>query len=109
MTKAEKERVLLEMSRKKYDVIPTTEMRDKVAEIEEILASDLTIWDDIEIYNKYKAINNLNLSDKRLLIVFSVLDGSIARTATYFGVNRRTILNAIERIKNEELKLNDVY
>lgn len=106
MTKAEKQRLELEFARKKYDVIPTAEMRDKVTEIEEILASDLTIWDDIEIYNKYKAINNLNLSDKRLLIVFSVLDGSIARTATYFGVNRKTVISNIERIKNE-LKIND--
>ena len=109
MTKAEKQRLELEFARKKYDVIPTTEMCEKVNYLEDVLNEKLNIWSDEETFEKYQKINSLNLSDKRLLLVYSILDGSIAKTATYFGVNRRTILNAIERIKNEELKLNDVH
>lgn len=101
MTKKEKERVLLEMSRKKYDVIPTTEMCEKVNYLEDVLNEKLNIWSDEETFEKYQKINSLNLSDKRLLLVFSILDGSIAKTATYFSVDRRTVITNIERIKNQ--------
>ena len=89
----------LEFSRKKYDVIPTAEMAKRVSDLEKVLSEKMDIWDDEDTYNKYQQINKLNLSDRRLLLVFSLLDGSIARTATYFQVNRKTILNNIERIK----------
>lgn len=105
MTKAEKERLELEFARKQYDTIPTEEMCQKVRELEETLDRKLDIWDNEDTYNKFQRINKLNLSDKRLLLVFSILGGSIARTATYFKVNRRTIITNIERIKKEELKL----
>jgi hypothetical protein len=89
----------IQMSRKKYDVIPTAEMAKRVSDLEKVLSEKMDIWDDEDTYNKYQQINKLNLSDRRLLLVFSLLDGSIARTATYFQVNRKTILNNIERIK----------
>lgn len=89
----------LEFSRKKYDVIPTAEMSKRVSDLEKVLSEKMDIWDDEDTYNKYQQIYKLNLSDRRLLLVFSLLDGSIARTATYFQVNRKTILNNIERIK----------
>ena len=99
MTKAEKERLELEFARKTYETIPTQEMTEKVRELEEVLNKKINIWDNEDTYNKFQRINKLNLSDKRLLLVFSILGGSIARTASYFGVNRRTIITNIERIK----------
>lgn len=97
MTK--KERIELEFSRKTYETIPTEEMSKKVTELENILQQKLEIWDDEETYAKYQKLNNLNLSDRRLMIVYSLLDGSVAKTATYFKVNRKTILTNILRIK----------
>ena len=91
----------LEFSRRQYDVIPTVEMAKRVSDLEKVLSEKMGIWDDEDTYYKYQKIYKLNLSDRRLLLVFSLLDGSVARTATYFGVSRRTILNNIDRIKNE--------
>ena len=106
MTK--KERLELEFSKKKYDVLPDNkEIKEKVRYLEEILSKKLDIWDNKEIYDKYQKINSLNLSDKRLILVYSIFDGSIARTATFFRVNRKTVLTNLERIKNDELKLNE--
>ena len=99
MTKKEKERLELEFARKTYETIPTQEMTEKVRELEETLDRKLTIWDNEETFNKYQRINSLNLSDKRLLLVFSILGGSVAKTATYFKVNRRTIITNLDRIK----------
>lgn len=99
MTK--KELIELAFSKKTYDVIPTEDMAKRVGEIEQILQKKLNIWDDENVYNKYQLLNKLNLSDRRLMIVYSLLDGSVTKTASYFKVNKRTILNNIERIKTE--------
>lgn len=101
MTKEEKQRMELLFARKRYDTIPTTEMCEKVNYLEDVLNEKLNIWSDEETFEKYQKINSLNLSDKRLLLVYSILDGSIARTATYFSVNRRTIENNLIRIKTD--------
>ena len=101
MTKAERQRIELEMSRKTYESIPTEEMLEKVRYIEGVLSAKLDLWSDEETYQKYQKINELNLSDKRLMIVYSLLDGSVAKTATYFSVNRKTIITNIERIKEQ--------
>ena len=99
MTK--KQLIELEFARKTYDVIPTSDMAKRVGEIEQILQKKLEIWDDEDIYNKYQLLNRLNLSDRRLMIVYSLLDGSVTKTASYFKVNKKTILTNIERIKTE--------
>ena len=101
MTKAERQRIELEMSRKTYDSIPTEDMLEKVRYIEGVLNAKLDLWSDEETYQKYQKINTLNLSDKRLIIVYSLLDGSVAKTATFFSVNRKTIQSSVERIKEQ--------
>lgn len=97
----QKERLELVFQRKRYDVIPTEDMAKRVGEIEQILQKKLEIWDDENVYNKYQLLNKLNLSDRRLMIVYSLLDGSVTKTASYFKVNKKTILANLERIKTE--------
>lgn len=97
MTK--KERVQLEMSRKTYETITNAEMLEKVRYLEGVLQQKLDIWSDDEQYEKFQKINKLNLSDRRLMLVYSIMDGSIAKTATFYKVNRKTILTNILRIK----------
>lgn len=97
----------LEFAKKTYETITNTEMLEKVRYLENVLQQKLDLWGDEQEYSKFQKINKLNLSDRRLMLVYSILDGSIARTATAFGVNRKTILTNIERIKKEELKIND--
>lgn len=89
----------LEFSRRKYDVIPTEEMREKVTELEKILDNKLGLWDDEEIHDKLQKLNKLDVSDRRLLLVYSILDSSVVKTASYFNISRKTILNNINRIK----------
>lgn len=91
--------MMLEFSRKKYDVIPSKQMAAKVTELENIISSGLDMWDDEEQYKRFQLINKLNLSDKRLLLVYSILDGSLAKTAAFFKVNRKTIENNLQRIQ----------
>jgi hypothetical protein len=102
MTKREK--IELEFSRRKYDVLPTEEMVGKVTELERTMDSKLGLWDDEFVYNNLQKLKKLNVSDRRLLLVYSILDSSVVKTATYFKVSRKTILNNITRIK-EELEL----
>lgn len=97
MTKREK--IELEFSRRKYDIIPTEEMATKVMELEHSLDNDLGLWDDEYIYDSMQRLKRLNTSDRRLLLVYSILDSSIIKTAAYFKVSRKTILNNINRIK----------
>lgn len=89
----------LEFSRRKYDVLPTDEMREKVTELEKILDNKLGLWDDEEMYDKLQKLNKLDVSDRRLLLVYSILDSSVVKTASYFNISRKTILNNINRIK----------
>lgn len=107
MTK--KERVQLEMSRKTYETISNAEMLEKVRYLESVLQQKLDLWGDEQEYSKFQKINKLSISDRRLMLVYSILDGSIARTATAFGVNRKTVLTNILRIKEQIGIENDIH
>lgn len=95
----QREKIELEFSRRKYDIIPTEEMSKKVTELEHSLDSDLGLWDDEDVFNDLQRLKRLNTSDRRLLLVYSILDSSVIKTASYFKVSRKTILNNINRIK----------
>ena len=74
-------------------------MRKKVMELEKSLENKLGLWDDEDIHNKLQKLNKLDVSDRRLLLVYSILDSSVVKTASYFNINRKTIQNNINRIK----------
>lgn len=107
MTK--KERLELEFSRKTYETITNAEMLEKVRYLESVLQQKLDLWGDDEQYEKFQKINKLSLSDRRLMLVYSILDGSIAKTATFYRVNRKTILANILRIKGQIGIENDIH
>lgn len=107
MTK--KQLIELEFARKTYNVIPTEDMAKRVGEIEQILQKKLSIWEDEDVYAKYQLLNRLNLSDRRLMIVYSLFDGSVTKTASYFKVNKRTILSNLQRIKEQIGIENDLH
>ena len=93
-------RVKLEFARRKYDVIPTEDMLERVKELEATLNEEKDIWSDDSNDDKFDKIKRLDLSDRRLMIVFSILDCSVVKTAKYFGVDRSTISDNIKRIKD---------
>lgn len=108
MTK--KQLLELEFSKKKYDVLPDNkDVAEKVRYLEGVLQQKLDLWGDEQEYSKFQKINKLNLSDRRLMLVYSIMDGSIAKTATFYNVNRKTILTNILRIKEQIGIENDIH
>ena len=99
----------LEFSRKTYETIDNKQMLEKVRYLESVLQEKLDLWGDEQEYNKFQKINKLSLSDRRLMLVYSILDGSIAKTATFYRVNRKTILTNILRIKEQIGIENDIH
>lgn len=97
-------RLKMEFAKKTYDKLPDVqELKDKVKELEAIISQPSTIWDDEES-EMYRKVNSLSLSDKRLLIVYSIV-GTVNRTAKLYQVDRSTVSNHINRIK--QTLLND--
>lgn len=74
-------------------------MSERVTDLERVLNEKLDIWTDEDQYERFQMVNKLNTSDRRLLIVYSLLGASVARTAAYFSVSRKTIETNINRIK----------
>ena len=99
MTK--KQQLELEFSRKTYETIDNKQMLEKVRYLESVLQEKLDLWGDEQQYEKFQKINQLNLSDRRLMLVYSIFAGSIAKTATFYRVNRKTVLTNILRIKEQ--------
>lgn len=76
-------------------------MRNEVTEVESIINEKInSIWTDDLERDYYLKINALDLSDKRLWIVYCLLNHSIIKTAVHFRVDRGTVRNRINYIKN---------
>lgn len=73
----------------------------KVKQVEEFLCEPMDIWSDEEEYEILKKVNNLNLEEKRLFIVYSLYDCSIPRVARLFRVDVKTIKTRIDEIMNK--------
>lgn len=77
-------------------------MREEVTELEHVIQTTVNdIWADPYIRNYYLKLLDLDLSDRRLWLTYSLLDHSIIKVAAYFHCDRKTASNAINRIKNE--------
>lgn len=91
--------------KKTYETITTEEMRHEVEDVEERMRS---IEDDIFASPQetalYQMIKTLDISERRLFIVYSQLNCSIIKTAKYFNVDRRTVSNRIKEIKDKILE-----
>ena len=73
----------------------------KVKQVEEFLCEPMTIWSDDEEYEILQKVNNLLLEEKRLYIVYALLDCSIPRVARLFRVDVKTIKSRIDEILNK--------
>lgn len=86
------------MNRKDY----SKPMMEEVTELEEHIKSQTTdIWCDPVQREYFVKLLSLTLSDRRLWLVYSLLNHSIINTAKHFKCDRKTISNNINRIKNE--------
>lgn len=75
-----------------------TELCDKVKEVEEEMSQPLTIWDDELQHERFSKIMSLVLEERRLLIVWSLLDCSTNKVARLFKVDFKTVKSRINEI-----------
>lgn len=87
--------------RKRLLLDENTELSKKVKEVEEIISEPLTIWTNDDEWITYKSVSNLPLEERRLFIVYSLLDCSITKVAKLLQVDRKTIDNRIFEIKQK--------
>ena len=73
----------------------------KVKQVEEFINEPMNIWTDEEEYETLQKVNNLSLEEKRLYIVFALLDCSLPRVAKLFRVDVKTIKSRIDEILNK--------
>lgn len=87
--------------RKRLMIDEDTELADKVREVEEEMSKPLTIWDDEDEHDRYHRIMSLGLEERRLLIVWSLLDCSTNKVANLFKVDRKTVSSRLTEILNK--------
>ena len=87
--------------RKKLLLDENTELSKKVKEVEEIISEPLTIFTDDDEWIAYRSVADLPLEERRLFIVYSLLDCSITKVAKLLQVDTKTIKSRIFEIKQK--------
>ena len=84
--------------RKRLLLDEENELSKKVREVEEIISEPLTIWTNDDEFNAYRSVADLPLEERRLFIVYSLLDCSITKVAKLLKVDTKTIKSRIDDI-----------
>lgn len=91
---------------KKKKKISNLELKDKVKDdviyLEKLMFQSVnSIWVDEDIIPKYKSILDLEIDERRLYLVYIILNESINKTALYFKIDRKTVSYFINEIKEK--------
>lgn len=82
-----------------------TSLMEKVKVVEDFLNEPLDMLEgDEEVFEKLIKIRNLPLEERRLFIVYTLLDCSILKVASLYEVDRKTVKGRIDEISK---KIND--
>ena len=84
--------------RKRLLLDENTELATKVKEVEEIISEPLTIFTDDNEWIAYRSVADLPLEERRLFIVYSLLDCSVTKVAKLLKVDTKTIKSRIDDI-----------
>lgn len=87
--------------RKKLLLDENTELATKVKELEEIISEPLNIWTNDDEFYAYRSVADLPLEERRLFIVYSLLDCSVTKVAKLLKVDTKTIKSRIDDIKQK--------
>ena len=87
--------------RKKLLLDEENELSKKVKEVEEIISEPLNIWTDDDEWIAYRSVSELPLEERRLFIVYSLLDCSVTKLAKLLKVDTKTIKSRIFEIKQK--------
>ena len=93
--------ILLFSKRKKLLLDEGTELTKKVKEVEEIISEPMNIWTDDDEWSAFRIVYTLPLEERRLFIVYALLDCSLPKVAKLFRVDVKTIKNRIDEILNK--------
>jgi hypothetical protein len=76
-------------------------IKEDVNEIEQYLKEYVKdIWSDPELITKYNSILKLKMSDRKLLLTYICFEKSIPKTASFFRIERKVLVEEITRIIN---------
>ena len=95
--------LLLFSKRKRLLLDEKWELSKKVTEVEEIISEPLDIFTDEDEFNVFQSVTNLPIEERRLFIVYALLDCSIPKVAKLFRVDVKTIKTRIDEI-SEKIK-----
>lgn len=85
-------------TKKKLTLPDDTELVHRVTEVEQEMNSPLDVFGDEERHRMFSKIMSLSLEERRLLIVWSILDCSFTRAAKLFKVDVKTVSSRINDI-----------
>lgn len=78
------------------------ELKDDVIFLETYIKSNLdSIWGMDELNIEYRKLMNLDVDERRLFLVYILLNQSIVKTSLYFQVDRKTVSTVIKYIKEK--------
>ena len=90
--------ILLFSKRKKLLLDEKWELSKKVTEVEEIISEPLDIFTDEDEFNVFQSVADLPIEERRLFIVYALLDCSLPKVAKLFRVDVKTIKSRIDEI-----------
>lgn len=77
-------------------------VKDDVIYLEKLMYQTVdSIWVEDIVISKYKSILSLDIDERRLYLVYIILNESIKQTALYFKIDRKTVSYFITEIKNK--------
>lgn len=92
----------MKKKKKLFNLNLKDKVKDDVIYLEKLMYQTVdSIWVDDIIISKYKSILNLDIDERRLYLVYIILNESIKQTALYFKIDRKTVSYFITEIKNK--------
>ena len=79
------------------------ELSKKVTDVEEIISQPLNIFTDEDEWKIFRSVADLPIEQRRLFIVYALLDCSLPKVAKLFRVDVKTIKSRIDEI-SEKIK-----
>ena len=92
--------LLLFSKRKKLLLDEKWELSKKVTEVEEIISEPLNIFTDEDEWKIFRSVADLPIEERRLFIVYSLLDCSLPKVAKLFRVDVNTFKVRIYEISD---------
>lgn len=79
-----------------------TELKNDIIYLEQYLQANIdSIWGDEKLNIEFNKLINLDIDERRLYLVYVLLNQSVIKTSKYFQVDRKTVSLIIKNIKEK--------